>query len=208
MPTDLLMPRNPSSNNATTSRNRFRIIGGKWRGRRLNFPGNRDVRPTPDRVRETLFNWLRVQIVEARCLDLFAGSGALGLEALSRGAARVDFVERDRQVAAGIGGHITALGANASVHVMDAFDFLRSNADTFDVVFLDPPFGHDLARRAFQELITCDVLSSTAQVYLETAPGDLQASLPKGWRLVRESKAGQLVYGLATSNQDNDLKPE
>ena len=125
----------------------LRIIGGTWRGRTWRFPEG-DIRPTPDRVRETLFNWLTPGIAGARCLDLFAGSGALGLEALSRGAARVQFVEKS----AGAARHLQqtlalwggAQAAAAQIHVGDADAFLAAAPEAFDVVFLDPPFAAGL----------------------------------------------------------------
>lgn len=178
-------------------RNRFRIIGGEWRGRRLGFSPGTQIRPTPDRVRETLFNWLQTRVIGKRCLDLFAGSGALGLEALSRGAADVTFVERDAASADMIRAHLDLLGANARVECADAFDFLRTNADTFDVVFLDPPFDQALLRPALLALADLGTLSPDAHVYVEAAGGALADSLPPAWTLARESKAGHVAYGLA-----------
>ena len=122
--------------------NSVRIIGGEWRGRRIRFPSAAELRPTPDRVRETLFNWLQGVIGAARCLDLFAGSGALGLEALSRGAAEVVFVEREPRVAAALKATLAALGSGRSAVVTgDAFRYLAGAPRPFDVVFLDPPFA-------------------------------------------------------------------
>ncbi len=125
------------------SRNFVRIIGGSWRGRRVSFPDAPGLRPTPDRVRETLFNWLQSSIVDSRCLDLFAGSGALGLEALSRGAREVVFVERDQLTARALQAELKRLGGTPKARVMElgAARFLRSPGEPFDVVFLDPPFG-------------------------------------------------------------------
>ena len=134
---------------APGSRNFVRIIGGGWRGRRVSFPDSPGLRPTPDRVRETLFNWLQHSIVDTRCLDLFAGSGALGLEALSRGAREVVFVEQAQAAARALQGELQRLGGAARARVMElgAARFLRSAPATvggpFDVVFLDPPFGRD-----------------------------------------------------------------
>ena len=125
------------------NRNKIRIIGGSWRGRRVSFPDTPGLRPTPDRVRETLFNWLQPSIVESRCLDLFAGSGALGLEALSRGAREVVFVEKDPLTARALQAELTRLGGHPRARVMElgAARFLRVPGEPFDVVFLDPPFG-------------------------------------------------------------------
>src|SRR5262245_39524151 len=125
--------------------NTLRIIGGEWRGRRIRFPGKGGIRPTPDRVRETLFNWLMAKVPGSRCLDLFAGSGALGLEALSRGAAQVTFVERDRENAASLAATAAELAPGRAVVIEgDALAWLAGTAEAYDVVFLDPPFAAGL----------------------------------------------------------------
>ena len=134
----------------------FRIIGGQFRGRRLGFPPLPGLRPTPDRVRQTLFDWLAPLIHGARCLDLFAGSGALGLEALSRGAAAVTFVEREPEALAAIRDHLTTLGASAETCLGDALSVLPTldvgQKGRFDVVFVDPPFDAGLASAALAAL--------------------------------------------------------
>jgi 16S rRNA (guanine966-N2)-methyltransferase len=138
-----------SLNDADEGRNSVRIIAGVWRGRRVNFPDLPGLRPTPDRVRETLFNWLQHSIVDTRCLDLFAGSGALGLEALSRGAKTVVFVEQAQRAARGLVAELARLGGTARARVveMGTSRFLRTPGDVygapFDVVFMDPPFGQN-----------------------------------------------------------------
>ena len=210
MPIDLLMNGKALSKKQAGARNRFRIIGGQWRGRRLSFPPGRDIRPTPDRVRETLFNWLQNRIMGARCLDLFAGSGALGLEALSRGAAKTVFVERDPASAKMLRGHVELLGAAAEVEGRDAFDFLRANTDTFDVVFLDPPFDEALLKPALLALENHGALGKDSLVYVEAAGGELPNSLPTGWLLRRRSRAGQVEYGLAVpvANAKEDQQSE
>src|SRR5688572_32360734 len=127
--------------------NRLRIIGGRWRGSRIEFPPLAAIRPSPDRVRETLFNWLQQPIVGARCLDLFAGSGALGLEALSRGAAHVTFIEKDRRAAAAIDELAREwLEAQVWVQSVDALSWLERipAPATFDIVFVDPPYDANL----------------------------------------------------------------
>jgi len=132
------------------TRNRVRIIAGEWRSRLIRFPPAAQLRPTPDRVRETLFNWLGQRLDGLACLDLFAGSGALGFEALSRGARRVVMVERDRTVAAALRESARDLGATgAEIHESDALAWLARSRETFDVVFLDPPFASDLASRQY-----------------------------------------------------------
>ena len=120
--------------------NELRIIGGQWRGRKLRFPDRPSLRPTLGRVRETLFTWLAPNISGTRCLDLFAGSGALGFEALSRGAAEVTFVERDRKAAAAIRSNVELLQARATVVCQPAKQYLARTRARFDIVFLDPPF--------------------------------------------------------------------
>jgi len=170
----------------------MRIIGGAWRSRMISFPDQTELRPTPDRVRETLFNWLGQDLSGLACLDLFAGSGALGFEAASRGATRVTLVERERAAHAALGANCKTLGA-AQVEVVrdDALHFLRSSGDVYDVVFLDPPFaaGH------WDELLTHLVprLASAALVYCES--GD-KLEPPAGWAVHRHGRAGQVNYQL------------
>ena len=138
---------------APSGRNRVRIIGGEWRSRLVRFPPSAELRPTPDRVRETLFNWLGQRLDGLDALDLFAGSGALGFEALSRGAARVVMVERDRRVADGLREAARELDARgADVVVGDALAFLARDTGSYDVVFVDPPYASDIALRALAAL--------------------------------------------------------
>lgn len=175
-------------------KNQVRIIGGQWKRRMLSFPDSEGLRPTPDRVRETLFNWLGQDCSGWHCLDLFAGSGALGFEAASRGAARVVMVERERAVAQVLAGNIQTLKAGGVIHLVqqDALGYLAQTRDTFDVVFLDPPFASDLLERVLPLLLPR--LSSDALVYAETAAWpDLT-----GWEVLREGKAGTVHYGLLT----------
>src|SRR5690606_30100363 len=139
---------------APTARNRLRIVGGTWRSRVLTFPDALGLRPTPDRVRETLFNWLGQDLTGRRCLDLFAGSGALGFEALSRNAAHVDMVERARSVHAFLRRSAETLQAGARLHLVlaDALEFLRAAQGQYDVVFLDPPYDSALLVPALRAL--------------------------------------------------------
>lgn len=175
-----------------------RIIGGAWRGSKLRVPAVPGLRPTPDRVRETVFNWLGQQLSGMRCLDLFAGSGALGMEAASRGAARVDLVERHTQLAQALQDAATRLGAdNVHVHTGDAMGFLaRCPAGSFDVVFIDPPFA---AAGAHEKALAgaARVLDVHGRVYLEAPDSaSLQAWASKGWRLLRSARAGHVHYAL------------
>src|SRR5262245_49744399 len=149
-------------------RNELRIIGGKWRGRRVQFPDLPELRPSPDRVRETLFNWLAPVIEGARCLDLFAGSGALGLEAASRGAASVVLVDRDPRVRAALEASVERLGGGVDIVCDDAFAWLARGGGPFDVVFVDPPFGEGLANRTCAALATSERLAPGARIYVES----------------------------------------
>ena len=176
----------------SSGRNRVRIIAGKWRSRIVKFPAAAQLRPTPDRVRETLFNWLGQRLDGLACLDLFAGSGALGFEALSRGAARVVMVERDRGVAAGLRESARALDARGlEVVESEALSYLGRAGEKFDVAFVDPPYASELAVGALALLPPR--LNPGARVYVETAAA-LQPPAP--WRTLREDRAGAVRYAL------------
>ena len=177
----------------------LRIIGGAWRGRRLRFPPSPDIRPTPDRVRETLFNWLSPGVPGARCLDLFAGSGALGLEALSRGAAHVTFVERDAPAARAIEACLRQWDPDHHhdwrLVETDARTFLCGPARPFDLVFLDPPFASGLLQEDCERLEQGGWLAADARVYLECPAGTAPA-VPAGWMSAKAREAGQVGYHL------------
>jgi 16S rRNA (guanine966-N2)-methyltransferase len=178
--------------------NTLRIIGGEWRGRRVRFPGKGGIRPTPDRVRETLFNWLMAKLPGSRCLDLFAGSGALGLEALSRGAAHVTFVERDRENAAALAATVAALAPGRSAVIeADALAWLAGAPEAFDVVFLDPPFAAGLLGEAMRLLESRGWLARDAFVYIERPAKSGPPELPAAWRAHRAGHAGAVGYHLA-----------
>jgi 16S rRNA (guanine966-N2)-methyltransferase len=174
-----------------------RIIGGRWRGRRLQLPALTDLRPTPDRVRETLFNWLAPVVDGARCLDLYAGSGALGMEALSRGAAYVCFVDSSAAAARSLRVSLDKLGAlGAYIAETQAETYLAGVPEPFDIVFLDPPF----AINALENLCTLlerGWLKPAARIYLESSRAQSLPALPPGWRLLREKTAGQVRFALA-----------
>ena len=174
----------------------IRIIGGRWRGRNIRFPEASGLRPTPSRVRETLFNWLGQDLPEYQCLDLFAGSGALGFEALSRGAARVIMVEQQRVTARSLRENAQRLGATgAEIVVAEALQWLRQDKQRFDLVFLDPPFaGQALA--AVLPLIH-PRLNPGGMVYCESPEGVSESPL---WSEFRSSRAGRVTHQL--------LKPE
>ncbi len=179
----------------------LRIIGGRWRGRRLPVVDAPGLRPTPDRVRETLFNWLQPVIAGARALDLFAGTGALGIEALSRGAGEVVFVERDPAVLRALQGNLERLEAAAAGRLVgrDACGWLAGPApQRFELVFLDPPFGEEgLLETCCTQLAGGDWLAPGARVYLEAPARRGPPALPDGWALVRSKRAGDVGYHLA-----------
>ena len=174
-----------------------RIIGGTWRGRKLRFPASAAIRPTPDRVRETLFNWLGARTPGARALDLFAGSGALGLEALSRGAAHVTFVEHDEAAVRELRARLAAWQADdARVVRADALRYLAGEARPFDLVFLDPPFASELLGGAARLLEERHWLKPGALVYVECAARAGLPSLPAPWRVLKAKQAGEVGYHL------------
>ena len=185
-----------ASSNAARGANRLRIVGGRWRGMRVEFPPLEAIRPTPDRVRETLFNWLQAKIVNARCLDLFAGSGALGIEALSRGAAHVTFVDREGAVVRHLKNTLQNFqAANAEVIAAEAMAFLRGVPKACDVVFLDPPFASDVLTEVCERL-NQGWLSKDAYVYMECSSRSPLPLLPPGWLVYRSKRAGEVGYHL------------
>ena len=191
-----------TDSNGSGSRNSVRIIGGGWRGRRVSFPDIPGLRPTPDRVRETLFNWLQHHIVGARCLDLFAGSGVLGIEALSRGAKQLVFVEQAVAAARGLKQQLVRLGGQAKGEVieMGAARFLRVPAQTFDIAFLDPPFGRDALAEYVPMLDAGNWLNVGGLVYLENEKTAGAPALPAHWELLKSKAAGEVGYHLARVN--------
>jgi 16S rRNA (guanine966-N2)-methyltransferase len=170
----------------------LRIIGGKYRSRQLRVPSRPGLRPTPDRVRETLFNWLGQELSGLECLDLFAGSGALGFEAASRGAARVTMVEKDRVALAGLERSRGLLGASqVEIQRGDAHAFLASDQSRYDVVFLDPPFRQNALPALLAEL--APRLQRSARVFVES---NEPVDAPPPWAELRRARAGQVSYQL------------
>lgn len=177
---------------------KLRIIGGRWRGRLLDVTESEGLRPTPDRVRETLFNWLTPYIAGAECLDLFAGTGALCLEALSRGAMRVVMVEKVPHVADRLRRHVERLEAGgAEVVLADAVDFLGRTPRAFDIVFIDPPFKSQLIPECAARVETHGWLKPGGLAYIEAPSRNSDLALPATWELIRSKKAGQVGYHLA-----------
>ncbi len=168
-----------------------RIIAGTLRGHRIPVAPRPGLRPTPGRSRETLFNWLRADLEGARILDAFAGSGALGLEALSRGAAEVTFIEKDRRAAQTLQETLQRLGGpQTHLKERDALAVLReAQLGPFDLVFLDPPFASSLAQAALEILCAGPLLAPGAKIYLEL-PQKAEPSLPEGLHRLRETRAG------------------
>ncbi len=175
---------------------RVRIIGGQWRNSRVLVPELDGLRPTPERVRETLFNWLAPVLAGARCLDLCAGTGALGLEALSRGASAVRFVESVPAVAGALRANLERLHASGgAVSVLAAQDFLSGTAEQFDLVFIDPPFAQALWGTLAHLLERGGWLSDAAMIYVESPPG-LDLQLPASWIVHRVGVAGVVRHAL------------
>ena len=185
----------PSENGAN---NRLRIIGGRWRGVRITFPDHAELRPSPDRVRETLFNWLQPVTLESRCLDLFAGSGVLGIEALSRGASEVVLVEKDARTVRNIEETLRRLDATgATVRQADALKYLDTPPEKFfTLVFLDPPFAAGLLPEVFSKLVRNGWLAPGALIYVEAPASIPLPPLPASWVMHRSGQAGQVGYHL------------
>lgn len=178
--------------------NELRIIGGEWRGRRLSFPGLPGLRPTPDRVRETLFNWLSPVVEGARCADLFAGSGALGLEALSRGAAGVTFIDNQPEVVRQLRESLQRLQAAGRGEVVcaDAARWLDSATGPYRIAFVDPPFAAGLGAGMLPALAAAGLMEHGGWVYVEQAADQPPPGAPEGWSLHRQGRAGGVGYYL------------
>ena len=182
----------------TRKLHQVRIIGGQWRGRKLSFTPADGLRPTGDRIRETLFNWLAPTIEGARCVDLFTGSGALGLEALSRGAIHCDFVDSSNATLSQVSDHLKTLVAvnRSRCHPVSAQQFLHMATKAYDIVFIDPPFMQQLVGPICETLTKKQLLSSDALVYVETGAMEPPAKVPLGWKIHREKVAGGVAYRL------------
>jgi len=184
----------------TGQTNKFRIIGGQWRGRKLGFGDEPGLRPTPDRVRETLFNWLQPVICGARCLDLFAGSGALAFEALSRDAHNVTLIDANRNVIATLNKNIELLNIkNTHLILADASEICASKnkqQQNFDIVFLDPPYNKDLITRCCEGLENNNFLAPITHIYIEAEYQVTEAMLPDTCHVLHSKKAGNVNYHL------------
>ncbi|UVE18088.1 16S rRNA (guanine(966)-N(2))-methyltransferase RsmD [Pseudomonas sp. LS44] len=191
-------PSKPSNVPAHGGLGQLRIIGGEWRSRQFSFPMAHGLRPTPNRVRETLFNWLAPYVVGAHVLDLFAGSGALYLEALSRGAADALALDTNRAAIASLRETLATLKCeNGQLLLGDALRHLESQAPTpYDLVFLDPPFGQNLLEPTCALLEDKGWLADEAWIYTESEAPPSSLSIPASWRQHREQKAGKVYYAL------------
>jgi 16S rRNA (guanine966-N2)-methyltransferase len=181
-----------------TQPGRLRIVAGNWRSRLLEIADVPGLRPTSARIRETVFNWLAPRIAGARCLDLFAGTGALGLEALSRGAADCVFVEKSAKAAKTLRANIVALQAeNAVVHETKAAKFLRQgSAEPFEIVFLDPPFAADILSDLCRLLEESSILADNARIYIEEDRSQPELMLPELWQVMKTKNSGNVRYSL------------
>ena len=180
----------------------LRIIAGQWRGRKIKFIDQDGLRPTPDRVRETVFSWLQADIPNSACLDLFAGSGALGFEAASRGAASVTLVDSSSQ-SCKIMLENAVLLHSTSIHVVtsDAERYLKERSTKYDVVFLDPPYKLNILPQVFMMLEQGQCLSEHAKIYVEHNVKQTLPELPDNWQVLKNKKAGQVSYCLISRTE-------
>ncbi|AEF43337.1 methyltransferase [Serratia sp. AS12] len=197
-----LTPRASAKKSPQAAAGQIRIIGGQWRGRKLPVPNSPGLRPTTDRVRETLFNWLAPVIQGARCLDCFAGSGALGLEALSRYAGSATLLEFERPVAQQLEKNLALLQGKGTVVNTNTLSWLAGNGQPFDVVFLDPPFRKGLLAETVTLLEQQGWLADEAWIYVEAEAESAAADVPANWQLHREKVAGQVAYRLYVRSQE------
>ena len=184
-----------------------RIIGGTWRRRKILFPHELGLRPTGDRIRETLFNWLQPNIVDANCLDLFAGSGSLGLEAKSRGCACCTLIEKNKNAIACLRNTIESFGSSVDLINDDALDYLASAQfnKKFDIVFIDPPFNSNLHESVIQVLEEKHLLNVDAKIYVETDVNASELLVPKNWSQIRNQVAGQVRFMLYSRDANLEL---
>ncbi|MFU8785245.1 16S rRNA (guanine(966)-N(2))-methyltransferase RsmD [Aliidiomarina sp.] len=187
----------PTRNGKAAVSGQIRIIGGQWRGRKLPVADLPGLRPTTDRVKETLFNWLQFELRDARVLDVFAGTGSLGFEALSRGARELVMIEKANQAARQLQQNVATLAAadRATVICADALATLHGTIGTFNLVLLDPPFNQALLQPCIDQLAAGNLVANQGWVYIECEQ-QLTFTTPANWRLHREKTAGQVAYRL------------
>lgn len=183
--------------NSGRGNSRLRIIGGEWRSRQIPFPDVDGLRPTTDRVRETLFNWIQHSLPGARCLDLFSGSGALGFEALSRGAGKVVMIENDSKASFQLKENAKTLNVqNAEIYHGDAMQYLAQDNEPFDLIFLDPPFGKGFLQDCINQIVENNLLKADGEIYIESEQSLDDLEIPANWQPHREKQAGQVIYRL------------
>ncbi|MFW5443497.1 MAG: 16S rRNA (guanine(966)-N(2))-methyltransferase RsmD [Methylococcaceae bacterium] len=183
------------------NQSKLRVIAGEWRGRQLVFEDTPGLRPTPARVRETLFNWLQYDVIASDCLDLYAGSGALGFEAASRGAKSVVMVENNARACRLIKENTLKLSADQiKINQLDVFRFLAGDARLFNLVFLDPPFGKGLAQQTCQWLEEKGWLAPHAKIYVEVEKQYALQQIPENWQQLKNNNAGEVSYNLFERN--------
>lgn len=177
----------------------LRIIAGKWRGRKINFPDENGVRPTLDRIRETVFNWLQMDIEGATCLDCFAGSGAFGMEALSRGAKHVTFIDQSHDLTCAIKNNLSKFNCqdySTACAVLPA-GFSQFASKQFDIVFIDPPYSKELLAPCLESLVKNNLVHKQTLVYLETNKRQ-SITLPPEWELIKQKTTSSIWFSLAT----------
>ena len=189
-------PQNKQKN-LSKAPQKVRVIGGQWRGRLLPVAEADGLRPTANRVRETLFNWLQFDIHGRSCLDLFSGSGALGIEAASRGASKVTLVEKEAMIANSLRQQVSMLAATQTEVIQaDALSFIKTCEQQYDLIFLDPPFQHFALNEVLDAVLAAGIINSDGMIYLEAERNGLPESLAQPWQWWRQAKAGQVEYGL------------
>ena len=189
-------PQNKQKN-LSKAPQKVRVIGGQWRGRLLPVAEADGLRPTANRVRETLFNWLQFDIHGRSCLDLFSGSGALGIEAASRGASKVTLVEKEAMIANSLRQQVSTLAATQTEVIQAyALSFIKTCEQQYDLIFLDPPFQHFALNEVLDAVLAAGIINSDGMIYLEAERNGLPESLAQPWQWWRQAKAGQVEYGL------------
>ena len=193
-----------NNNRLKNLRRKLRIIGGKWRGRKIPFELRNGLRPTKEIVRETLFNWLDSYVPQSRCLDLFCGTGSLGLEALSRGASYCDFVDKSSSCTGALELYLEELCVTnfSKVHLKDVADFLSLSHRRYDIVFVDPPFNAGLLNQACRDLARKNLVAPGGMIYLEFPSSDTPNYIPPCWKIYREKQTGAVKYYLYLNSQD------
>ncbi|VAX01558.1 16S rRNA (guanine(966)-N(2))-methyltransferase [hydrothermal vent metagenome] len=187
-------------NNSVTAASQVRIIAGRWRARKISFATHLSIRPTPDRVRETVFNWLAPYVINSRCLDLFAGSGVLGFEALSRGASEMVFVDSEKTIITQLRAQHQILNIDAESTISrveylhtDANAYLSTQQNAYDVIFLDPPYQKNKIPVIIEQLIKNALLNNNGIIYIEMAKDEIFPELPNDWKLIKHKIMSQVA---------------